>query len=61
MNLQPMKPTPFNANGEPFKVICYGCDKTAPSTEVLCDIDGLHGSYYCKECVDLLTTQPKYG
>jgi len=50
MNLQPMQPSPLNARGETFKVICCLCGKSVKSTDVDCDMDGPFGSYYCQHC-----------
>lgn len=48
--MQPMQPTPYTASGEVFKVTCCQCGCAFKSTEVLCDLDGKAGDFYCQQC-----------
>jgi hypothetical protein len=50
LNLQPMKSSAFTASGERMRVFCIQCGVTVWSDEVLCDMDGTFGSYYCPTC-----------
>ena len=62
MNLQPMKPTPYSASGNTFKVLCYSCGSTEYSDKVLCNMDGKSGEFYCPDCVEkLLQTEQETG
>lgn len=47
MNLQPMQPSPLDGNCNTFTVICCLCGKPKNSADVLCDLDGKAGDYYC--------------
>lgn len=50
MNLQPMHPRPEQSR--PFRVFCVACSTAVDAQNVLCDLDGPPGSFYCPSCAN---------
>ena len=51
MKLEKMKPTPYTRGGDTFRVFCIACGVSVESTDVMVDVDGKYGDFYCPKCV----------